>query len=120
MPAIRSKTQPKKLWGKFKIDASDPVGDKILDISMFEKYLHDRIKVNGLAGKLGNTIIISKSGNSSINVTSKIDFSKRYLKYLTKKFLKKNQLRDWIRVVSTDKNTYKLKYYNINQDQVAE
>ncbi|PVU93267.1 hypothetical protein BB559_003362 [Furculomyces boomerangus] len=120
MPAVRSKTQPKKLWPKFEIDVSDPANDKIFDIHMFEKYLHDRIKVNGVAGKLGNTIIITKTADTTINVTSKIDFSKRYIKYLTKKFLKKNNLKDWIRVVSTDKKTYKLKYYNINQEQMAE
>lgn len=38
-------------------------------------------------------------GNTKITVTSNIPFSKRYLKYLTKKFLKKNTLRDWIRWV---------------------
>lgn len=36
-------------------------------------------------------------GDTKITVTSNIPFSKRYLKYLTKKFLKKNSLRDWIR-----------------------
>ena len=36
---------------------------------------------------------------NKIVVNTNIDFSKRYLKYLTKKFLKKNQLRDWIRYV---------------------
>ena len=40
------------------------------------------------------------SGDKSITVTSNIALSKRYLKYLTKKFLKKNSLRDWIRYVS--------------------
>ena len=32
-------------------------------------------------------------------MTSNVPLSKRYLKYLTKKFLKKNSLRDWIRYV---------------------
>lgn len=36
-------------------------------------------------------------GDTKITVTSSIPLSKRYLKYLTKKFLKKNTLRDWIR-----------------------
>lgn len=38
-------------------------------------------------------------GDKSVTVTSNIPLSKRYLKYLTKKFLKKNSLRDWIRCV---------------------
>jgi large subunit ribosomal protein L22e len=39
------------------------------------------------------------------------------LKYLTKKFLKKNQLRDWLRVVATDKATFTLKYFQVNQEE---
>lgn len=46
-------------------------------------------------------------------MTSNIPFSKRYLKYLTKKFLKKNQLRDYLRVIATAKDVYQLKFYNI-------
>lgn len=37
----------------------------------------------------------------------------RYLKYLTKKFLKKNSLRDYIRVVATNKTNYELRYFQI-------
>ena len=46
-------------------------------------------------------------------MTASIPISKRYLKYLTKKFLKKNQLRDWIRVVAASKDSYQLRFYNI-------
>jgi large subunit ribosomal protein L22e len=53
------------------------------------------------------------TGNSKITVTSNVPFSKRYLKYLTKKFLKKNTLRDWIRVVASSKDMYELRFYNI-------
>lgn len=40
----------------------------------------------------------------------------RYLKYLTKKYLKKNNLRDWLRVVASDKETYELRYFQISQE----
>jgi len=30
--------------------------------------------------------------------------------------MKKNRIRDWLRVVATDKNTYKIKYFNISPD----
>ncbi|MGB1593456.1 MAG: eL22 family ribosomal protein [Promethearchaeia archaeon] len=43
-------------------------------------------------------------------------FSKRYLKYLAKKFLKKMQMRDFLRVVATNKSTYELKYFNIQEN----
>ena len=38
-----------------------------------------------------------------------------YLKYLTKKYLKKNNVRDWLRVIASnkDRNVYELRYFNI-------
>lgn len=46
--------------------------------------------------------------------------SDRYLKYLTKKYLKKNNLRDWLRVVANTKESYELRYFQINQDEEEE
>lgn len=51
-----------------------------------------------------------------ITVTSENAFSKRYLKYLTKKYLKRNGLRDWLRVVASAKDSYELRYFQITQD----
>lgn len=45
---------------------------------------------------------------------------RRYLKYLTKKYLKKNNLRDWLRVVANSKDSYELRYFQINQDEEEE
>lgn len=55
-----------------------------------------------------------------MNVTSTINFSKRYLKYLTKKYLKKHSLREFLYVISKDKKTYEIKYFNIQQDEAAD
>ncbi|KAF5337034.1 hypothetical protein D9611_003296 [Ephemerocybe angulata] len=98
---------------KFVVDYSKPAADGVFDGADFEKFLHDRIKVEGKVGQLGENVKIVRDGNSKITVTSSIPFSKRYLKYLTKKFLKKNSLRDWIRVVASSKDNYALKFYNI-------
>jgi large subunit ribosomal protein L22e len=80
-----------------------------------EKFLHERVKVNGKTGNLGDAVTISRDGNK-ITVITTGAFSKRYLKYLTKKYLKKHSLRDWMRVVATTKNAYELKYFNINDE----
>ncbi|TKC40743.1 hypothetical protein EI555_020213 [Monodon monoceros] len=50
-------------------------------------------------------------------VVSEKQFSKRYLKYLTKKYLKKKNLRDCLRVVASDKEIYELRYFQISQDE---
>ena len=51
-----------------------------------------------------------------MNVKAETNFSKRYLKYLTKKYLKKHSLREFLYVVATNKDTYQIKYFNIQQE----
>ncbi|ESO90002.1 hypothetical protein LOTGIDRAFT_178960 [Lottia gigantea] len=109
----------KKKILKFSVDCTHPVEDGIMDVNNFEKYLHERIKVDGRTNNLGKLINIERNKNRIV-VSSEIKFSKRYLKYLTKKYLKKNSLRDWLRVVSSDKESYELRYFQINQDDEEE
>ncbi|EPZ33934.1 ribosomal protein L22e [Rozella allomycis CSF55] len=101
---------------KFTVDCSAPVKDGVFDIASYEKFLKERIKVDGRVGNLGTSVAVTKEGNK-MSVSSNIAFSKRYLKYLTKKFLKKHQLRDWMRLIATDKNTYLIKYFNVEADE---
>eukprot|EP00243_Klebsormidium_subtile_P001157 TRINITY_DN119_c0_g1_i1.p1 TRINITY_DN119_c0_g1~~TRINITY_DN119_c0_g1_i1.p1 ORF type:complete len:142 (+),score=55.52 TRINITY_DN119_c0_g1_i1:42-428(+) len=110
----------KKKVVTFTIDCSKPVEDKIMEIASFEKFLQDRIKVDGKAGVLGEKVTITKEKNRLL-ITSESLFSKRYLKYLTKKYLKKHSVRDWLRVIASnkDRNVYELRYFNI-ADQDAE
>jgi len=112
-----SKGKQQKVTKKFIINASQPASDKIFDVAAFEKFLHDKIKVDGRTGNLGDTVKISKVGDGKIEVIAHQEFSGRYLKYLTKKFLKKNQLRDWLRVVSTSKGVYELRFFNVVDDE---
>ena len=67
---------------KFIIDASQPASDKIFDVSAFEKFLHDKIKVDGRVGNLGDTVVVTQKGEGKIEVIAHRDFSGRYLKYL--------------------------------------
>ncbi|KAF7998409.1 hypothetical protein HCN44_009807 [Aphidius gifuensis] len=116
---LRGKGQKKKVSLKFTIDCTHPVEDNIMDVANFEKYLQERIKVNGKTGNFGNNVTMERNKNK-LSVNSDVDFSKRYLKYLTKKYLKKNKLRDWLRVVSKDKDTYELRYFQITSQDDEE
>ncbi|KAI4573642.1 hypothetical protein MJT46_004882 [Ovis ammon polii x Ovis aries] len=108
--------KPKKSTWKFSLDLTHPVEDGIFDSGNFEQFLREKVKVNGKTGNLGNVVHIERFKNKIIVVSEK-QFSKRYLKYLTKKYLKKNNLRDWLRVVASDKETYELRYFQISQDE---
>ncbi|KAL1589007.1 hypothetical protein WHR41_02243 [Cladosporium halotolerans] len=102
-----------KITKKFIINATQPVNDRIFDASAFTTFLQQRIKVDGLTGNLGERINVTNLGDGRIEVVAHQEFSGRYLKYLTKKFLKKQQLRDWLRVVATNKGEYSLKFFNV-------
>uniref|UniRef100_A0A8C3GKJ0 Ribosomal protein L22 like 1 n=2 Tax=Anatinae TaxID=2068716 RepID=A0A8C3GKJ0_CAIMO len=114
-PCQKDRKAKKATW-KFCLDLTHPVEDGIFDSGNFEQFLKEKVKVNGKTGNLGNTVHIERLKNK-ITVTSEKQFSKRYLKYLTKKYLKKNNLRDWLRVVASDKETYELRYFQISQDE---
>ncbi|OLL24126.1 60S ribosomal protein L22 [Neolecta irregularis DAH-3] len=124
MPAVlkskQSKQSTKKISNKYIIDASGPARDKLFDVATFEKFLNDRIKVENKTGNLSDKVVISREGEGKIAVVTNIAFSGRYLKYLTKKYLKKHQLRDWLRVVATSKGVYELKYFNVDLDDESE
>ncbi|KAG2322547.1 hypothetical protein Bca4012_056692 [Brassica carinata] len=111
----------KKKGVAFVIDCSKPVDDKIMEIATLEKFLQERIKVGGKPGALGDAVSIT-TAKGKITVTADSNFSKRYLKYLTKKYLKKYNVRDWLRVIASnkDRNLYELRYFNIEDDAAAE
>ncbi|TGZ63463.1 hypothetical protein CRM22_006910 [Opisthorchis felineus] len=120
--ATAQKKKPQKPSGKkkqvhrFTIGCAPKVIDEdILDMVSLEKYLKERIKVNNKLNNLGKEVHIDHESNS-VTVTANIPFSKRYLKYLTKKYLKRHKLRDFLRVVSKSKDSYELRFYNFETE----
>ena len=104
MPVQKQARQKKKKVNlKYQIDCSRPVEDGINTSSTGQprhlKFERQKYK---------------------LIVQSEIPIAKRYLKYLTKKYLKKNNLRDWLRVVSSSKDSYELRYYQINNEDEDE
>ncbi|KAG8928567.1 hypothetical protein FRC01_005746 [Tulasnella sp. 417] len=147
MPAAAQKKKvapSSKALRKIVIDYSKPANDGVFDGAAFEKFLHDRFKVDGRPGQLGDSVKIVKGGKggmimaalrlgltgaqyfvttvpgNSITVTYYVPIAKTYLKYLTKKYLKKNELRDWIRVVAPSKDKYELRFYNVEKEDDEE
>ena len=52
--AKKGKSKGKKQLLKFTIDCTVLVNDELLETASFQKFLADRIKVNGKAGNLGD------------------------------------------------------------------
>ena len=114
MPKEMKKGQKgKKATFKFSINCAEPLNDNVLVLDDFVSYMTSHIKVGGKTGKLGNTVTVGKDQQSLV-VESKIPLSKRYLKYLSKKYLKKQELREYLRVVATSKTAYELRFFQVN------
>ena len=109
----------KKTTLKFTLDCQQPADDNIIETKDFEQFLLKRIKVDGKAGNLGDKISINRE-KAKIHVTAESPFSKRYLKYLGKKYLKAQQLRDFLRIVAPNKTSYQMRYFNINDEKDEE
>merc|ERR1712183_553649 len=109
----------KKQLLKFTIDCQQPTDDTIITPADLEKLLKERIKVDNKTGNLGDKVQVSRE-RAKIHVSAEAPFSKRYLKYLSKKYLKAQQLRDFLRVVAPNKTSYELRYFNINEDNEEE
>uniref|UniRef100_A0A7M5X1C0 Large ribosomal subunit protein eL22 n=2 Tax=Clytia hemisphaerica TaxID=252671 RepID=A0A7M5X1C0_9CNID len=115
MVAQKPRKSKKKSTLIFNIDCSLPVEDGIMKVDDLKTFLSSKIKVEG---KLNNLEQISLDVNKNkVTITADRQFSKRYLKYLTKKYLKKNNLRDWLRVVASTHTDYELRYFQINNDE---
>ncbi|AHY78465.1 AQG_2a_G0036090.mRNA.1.CDS.1 [Saccharomyces cerevisiae] len=112
-------SRKQKIAKTFTVDVSSPTENGVFDPASYAKYLIDHIKVEGAVGNLGNAVTVTEDG-TVVTVVSTAKFSGKYLKYLTKKYLKKNQLRDWIRFVSTKTNEYRLAFYQVTPEEDEE
>jgi len=85
-------------------------------MAAFEKYLHDRIKINNKTGQLTQQNVVLSRDRTKLTVASpaELGFSKRQLKYLAKRYLKKQQLKNYLRVVAASKNSYEMRYYQLS------
>ena len=68
----KAASTPKSAAGKplhkFYVDYSVPAGDNVFDPASFEKFLHDRIKVDGKPGQLGEAISLSREGEFGFSI----------------------------------------------------
>ena len=110
----------KKDNAKFFIDCRLPIEDNVIVLKDFESFMQQNIKVDGKKGNLGNSVSVGTEKQSVVVEPKQTNLSKRYLKYLTKKYLKKQELKEFLRVIATKKNTYEVKYFNIQNEEAAE
>jgi large subunit ribosomal protein L22e len=117
-----AKDAKQKSYKKYTVDFNSPVDNNLLTLESALKYMQSNMKINGLKGKLGNTIKISITGKKDknkntliVSVDSQLQFSKRYIRYLVKKFLKREGIARFLTVSSTSPNAYTVKVIKKNE-----
>mmetsp|Transcript_2368 Transcript_2368/g.3667 ORF Transcript_2368/g.3667 Transcript_2368/m.3667 type:complete len:124 (-) Transcript_2368:142-513(-) len=105
----------KKQMLKFSIDCQQPADDNIIETKDLEKFLQNRIKVNGKTGNLGEKVIVSRE-KAKIQESVEVSSSKGGGKYLSKQYLKMQQVQDFLRVVVPNKMSYEMRNFNIDAD----
>ena len=133
-----TKEQPKATTYKaFSVDLNAPCSHNLLTVESAQKYLQRSFKVNGLRlrdspkeGAKGKSdkgdnrpIKVSATEKSEkrkntliIQVDNKLKFSKRYIKYLVKKFLRKEGISRFLTVLATSPNGYTVKVIKKNEE----
>ena len=117
-----NKILPKeKVYKKFYVDFSEPLDNKLLSIESAMKYLSSNMKIDGLKGNLKDFIKISVDDKRNkkcllIQVDNQMQFSKKYIKYLVKKFLKREGIVKYLTVLSNSPNSYEIKVLKNNNE----
>lgn len=112
-----------KTYKKYTVDFNAAVSNNLLSLEAAIKYLNQNIKVNGLKNKLGDSVKVASTDKKDkqkntvlIQADTKIKFSKRYIKYLVKKFLKRENIALYLRVIAQGSSNYIVKLFNRNSE----
>ena len=74
--------------------------------------MNENIKYKGKRNNIKGVFEVARNGNNvSVKALGGHSVAKKYVKYLTKKFLKRNELRELFRVIASKKDSYELRYY---------
>ena len=117
-----NKILPKeKVYKKFYVDFSEPLDNKLLSIESAMKYINSNMKIDGLKGNLKNFVKINVDEKRNkkcllIQVDNQMQFSKKYIKYLVKKFLKREGIVKYLTVLSNSPNSYEVKVLKNNNE----
>jgi large subunit ribosomal protein L22e len=108
-------------YRKITVDFNQAVTNNLLSLEAARKYLAQNIKINGLKGKLGESVKVAQTEQKDrqkntiiVSVDNTLKFSKRYVKYLVKKFLKRENISLYLRVISNGSGSYLVKLFSRN------
>jgi large subunit ribosomal protein L22e len=106
-----------KTFRKYFVDFAEVIKSNLVTLEAAIKYLNENIKFNNLKTHKDKPSFIKVSAGGKgdkkntlcVEIENSVKTSKRYIKYLIKRFLKKENILSFMRVISTSTNTYSVK-----------
>lgn len=124
----KPKQKKEKSYKKYHVDFNAAVSNNLVSLEAAIKYLEKNIKINGIKGikdgaeaekpvRVSSTDKKDKQRNTIlVQADSSMKFSKRYIKYLVKKFLKRENISLYLRVIANGAHSYVVKLLNRNTE----
>merc|ERR1712146_564404 len=100
--------KPETKKRNYYLDVSECIKDNIVELEELETFFKTSMKIGPHSKKEHGEMLTIKRQDTTgkILFTVRVQMHKRYIKYLAKKFLKKAQLRDYVRIVADPKNKH--------------
>jgi large subunit ribosomal protein L22e len=103
---------------RISLDCSSPVTDGFFALHDLVEYLTSKLKVGKLRGNLKDKIAFEEvAAEKKVDVIASVKYSKRAIRYYARKFLKKQNLRERYRVISTSASAYQFRPYRVSKDE---
>lgn len=121
----KPKQKKEKNFKKYHVDFNAAVSNNLVSLEAAVKYLQKNIKINGIKGKSDaeNFVKVSSTDKRDnqkntilVQADNSMKFSKRYIKYLVKKFLKRENISLYLRVIANGSSSYIVKLLNRNTE----
>lgn len=111
--ANKTKGVSKPIVSSYILDCKGAVGTGLVLLPDLEKYILEKFKVSkgSKAGDLKGRVTIKITKDKKMHINSTEQFPKRYVKYLTKRFLCKMSVIDYFRIISTGPKSFEIRHY---------
>jgi hypothetical protein len=96
------------------LDVKTPVEKTLIVMPHVEDYFKRSLKVKEMGsvkGKLGDSLSVKAEGDKLLFTMQGEAIPKRQIKYLARRYLNKEKLHNYLRVVADGKDSYKIKFW---------
>lgn len=93
------------------INCENLTNDNLMGMSELHEYFINTFKYNGKKNNFKDEVEIETDKNKLV-IKCPTSIKKSYLRFLSKKFLHRKQLSEWVRILGDGKDGYEMAFYD--------